>query len=166
MYVICTVLQVRGFVELKTYWCMCFYFVQFNSSGRTLDTDDTFLSRDCLEVQLQCEHWSCISVMTTATVTLELTMHWLQVLCYCMAISPTILETLQNSVDWRQFVQDILLLTRNRWDQCQSANVLSQYNGTDVNKGVYMNATTGWFECVQLTSSTTLSLSATLTLHF
>ncbi|XP_064393950.1 probable ubiquitin carboxyl-terminal hydrolase FAF-X [Halichondria panicea] len=60
-------------------------FVKFNSSGRTLDTDDTFLSRDCLEV-----------------------------LCYCMAISPTILETLQNSVDWRQFVQDILLLTRNR----------------------------------------------------
>ena len=39
----------------------------------------------------------------------------LQVLCLSLAISPSIIEAVQNSPDWQHFITDILLLTRHRW---------------------------------------------------
>ena len=59
--------------------------MQHGSVTRGLDFDDIHLSKDSLEV-----------------------------LCLAIAISPGILETLQNSQDWRHFITDILLLTKNR----------------------------------------------------
>ena len=36
-----------------------------------------------------------------------------------LVISPNILEALQNSQDWRHFVTDVLMLTKNRYDTTQ-----------------------------------------------
>ena len=65
--------------------CMCSRVLQHGLVSRPLDVDDIHLSKDSLEV-----------------------------LCLGIAISPGILETLQNSQDWRYFITDILLLTKNR----------------------------------------------------
>lgn len=60
------------------------YFLK-HGGVRGLDSDDTYLAKDSLEV-----------------------------LCLCLVISPSILEALQNSQDWRHFVTDVLMLTKNR----------------------------------------------------
>ncbi len=47
-----------------------------------------------------------------------------QVLCLCVIIVPELLETLQNSQDWRSYVTDVVILTRNRYSILQTSIII------------------------------------------
>lgn len=85
----------------------CFLFLKSLAS----DNEEVNLSKESLEV---CFCVNLINIHMYMYVLYICSVFCEQVLCLALTLAPKYVPTIMNAPDWRLFIMDVLLLTKNR----------------------------------------------------